>query len=373
MPAFADSRRLADPSRRLSTRRLFSAALAAGVTLFFALASFASADPASDGVKAHGRKDYSTAMRILRPLADQGSPIAQFYVGVMYEWGQGVPQNGDEAAKWFRKAAEQGHAVSQASLGLMYFAGNGVARSYAEAARWWLRAAKQGDASAQVGLGTIYKEGYGVPQNYILAYMWFTVSAHDPDYRRVAQHDLDAIAQHLAPSQIAEADKLARRCVETAYADCNQAPQSVAGVDERAPISNAQNSSPFVRIPLKMNGSLFVVPVELNGAITQDFAIDSGATDVSVPASVFSALKRAGTVSESDLIGQRTYLLADGSKSQSSTFILKSLKVGEIAVENVRASLSPSQGMLLLGQSFLRQFKSWAIDNANHELVLEPR
>jgi predicted aspartyl protease len=84
-------------------------------------------------------------------------------------------------------------------------------------------------------------------------------------------------------------------------------------------------------------------------------------------------LKRTGTVKETDIVGQRTYVLADGSKTQSNTFTIRSLKVGDIIIENVTASVAPSQGSLLLGQSFLQRFKSWSIDNATGRLLLEAR
>ena len=128
-----------------------------------------------------------------------------------------------------------------------------------------------------------------------------------------------------------------------------------------------------MRVPLKASGGTFVVPVEVNGIVTLDFFIDSGASDVTVPADVFSTLKRTGTVRESDVVGQRTYLLADGSKTQSATFTIRSLRVGDMIIENVSASVAPSQGPLLLGQSFLKRFKSWSIDNATQGLLLEAR
>jgi clan AA aspartic protease (TIGR02281 family) len=109
-------------------------------------------------------------------------------------------------------------------------------------------------------------------------------------------------------------------------------------------------------VPLKMDGGIFVVPVQINGAMT--LVIDSGAADVSVPADVVSTLRRAGTIKETDFIGERTYVLADGSKSQSVTFTIRSLKVGDTVLENVRGSIASSQGSLLLGQSFLERFKS---------------
>jgi clan AA aspartic protease (TIGR02281 family) len=126
-------------------------------------------------------------------------------------------------------------------------------------------------------------------------------------------------------------------------------------------------------VPLKKDGGTFVVPVLINGAITLDFTLDSGAADVSVPADVFSTLVRTGTISDADITGEQTYVLADGSKGKSVTFTIRSLRVGDKVAENVRGSVAPAQGSLLLGQSFLERFKSWSFDNTKHQLVLEPQ
>lgn len=138
-----------------------------------------------------------------------------------------------------------------------------------------------------------------------------------------------------------------------------------------SPVPDLQTSSPSIGVPLRQSRGIFVLPVEINGAITLDFGVDSGATDVVIPLDVFSTLKRTGTVKDSDISDQKTYILADGSKSQSVTFRIRSLKVGDQVVENVTASVAPSGGALLLGQSFLGRFKAWSIDNAEHKLVLE--
>ena len=56
----------------------------------------------------------------LRALADQGDVDAQFNLGVMYDNGEGVPQDYAEAVRWYRLAAEQGNASAQFNLGSMY-------------------------------------------------------------------------------------------------------------------------------------------------------------------------------------------------------------------------------------------------------------
>jgi len=79
-------------------------------------------------------------------------------------------------------------------------------------------------------------------------------------------------------------------------------------------------------LPLQMWNGILVVPVEINGAMTLDFAVDSGAAYVSVPAGVFSELKHAGTIQEADLLGQEGFILADGSKGKWDTFTIGPLR-----------------------------------------------
>ena len=45
------------------------------------------------GVRAYERHDYARALRIWRRLARRGHPQAQCKLGIMYQNGDGVPQN----------------------------------------------------------------------------------------------------------------------------------------------------------------------------------------------------------------------------------------------------------------------------------------
>jgi TPR repeat protein len=91
-----------------------------------------------------------------KALAEQGVATAQYNLGVMYADGDGVPENGAEAVKWFRKAADQGDADAQYNLGVMYADGDGVPENGAEAVKWFRKAAAQGDADAQYNLGVMH-------------------------------------------------------------------------------------------------------------------------------------------------------------------------------------------------------------------------
>ena len=141
-----------------------------------------------------------------------------------------------------------------------------------------------------------------------------------------------------------------------------------------APFTNSdvsQIAPSATLVQMQMEGEIYVVPVLINGKIPLDFIVDSGAADVSIPADVVMTLMRTGTLEKSDFIGQKTYVLADGSKVPSETFRIRSLKVGNRVLENVTGSVASVNGSLLLGQSFLSRFKSWSVDNRKHALVLE--
>ena len=63
--------------------------------------------------KGSGSEDYQEAQ-------------AQYNLNFMYCWGEGVPQDYQEALKWNRAAAEQGNAEAQSILCAMYYKGQGV-------------------------------------------------------------------------------------------------------------------------------------------------------------------------------------------------------------------------------------------------------
>ena len=86
------------------------------VAVMLALAVPANAGPLEDGLVAYYTDDYAKALRILRPLAEQGDIRAQNLLGNIYAEGKGVPEDYAEAVKWYRKAAEQGDASAQYHL-----------------------------------------------------------------------------------------------------------------------------------------------------------------------------------------------------------------------------------------------------------------
>ena len=127
-------------------------------------------------------------------------------------------------------------------------------------------------------------------------------------------------------------------------------------------------AAPTNRIRMTWSEGAFKVPVRLNDQLTLNFAVDSGAADVSVPADVVATLMRTATIAESDFLGDQIYVLADGKRVKSRRFILREMTVGNQTVRNVEASVADLSGSLKLRQSFLRRFKLWSIDDRSREI-----
>jgi hypothetical protein len=66
----------------------------AAIVLVLNFAVPVAAGPGEDAMAAFARGDYTTALRLLRPLADQGDAQAQYNLGVLYDNGQGVVSEG---------------------------------------------------------------------------------------------------------------------------------------------------------------------------------------------------------------------------------------------------------------------------------------
>ena len=108
------------------------------------------------GVAAYESGDFATALGEFRPLAEQGVANAQYNLGVMYDGGEGVPQDYKSAVKWYTLAAEQGDAEAQFNLGNMYRKGEGVPKNAATAWGWYTLAELQGIACGKDGCNICY-------------------------------------------------------------------------------------------------------------------------------------------------------------------------------------------------------------------------
>ena len=119
--------------RLVRAARRFAFALALGA---LCSASGAMAGSLSAGMRAFTRHDYVRAAPLLFVEAERGSPVAQTYLGYMYQYGLGVPRDYVIASSWLHQAAEQGEPTGQFLLGLLFDKGYGVPLDWVEAEVW---------------------------------------------------------------------------------------------------------------------------------------------------------------------------------------------------------------------------------------------
>lgn len=89
-----------------------------------------------------------TALSVWLPQAEDGDPLAQTYVGEIYQKGLSTAPQYDLAAIWYRKAADQGFIRAQRNLAYLYENGQGVEKDFQEALYWYRRAAGKVDTIA---------------------------------------------------------------------------------------------------------------------------------------------------------------------------------------------------------------------------------
>ena len=78
-----------------------------------------------DGLAAYAKQKFPLAVQKFKRAAAQGSPGAQFYLGVMHGLGQGVAPDPAAELDWYRLAAERGLAVAQFNTGIAGARGQG--------------------------------------------------------------------------------------------------------------------------------------------------------------------------------------------------------------------------------------------------------
>jgi len=320
-----------------------------------------------------------------------------------YHFGRGVPEDQTKAKQYLNDAAKSGFEWA-----LLLNAQEQEKSAPQQALDTYLQLARNDNCIAQARLADAYASGTLVLKNLTQAYFWNLLARanewnrkSDVDYNNArgitystgdakpcgeADHfsadvlEIKIKSHRLLPARLMQAaEDAASHWTKGTLEDFLPAPAVDAALPETAPPKLAttapppvenQKSATVVEVLLKQDSGIFVVPIEINGAITLDFAVDSGAANVTIPADVYYTLQRTGTIKDSDVTGERTVILADGTQSKLPTFKIRSLKIGGKIIENVNATVLPLEGQLLLGQSFLERFKSWSLDNTKHVLVL---
>ena len=87
----------------------------------------------------------------------------------MYNHGEGVVHDDQQAVYWYRKASEQGFAIAERNLGVMYVLGQGVEANETEAMRWFAKAVASGANPALINQALLYMQGSQTAHDYAAA------------------------------------------------------------------------------------------------------------------------------------------------------------------------------------------------------------
>jgi hypothetical protein len=109
--------------------------------------------------------------------ADQGDIIAQYNLGIHYQYGPDVAHDLKEAVKYYRLAAEQNYPPALRALGLCYEYGNGVEKDPVEAVRLYQIAADLNHPDSINSLGWCYETGIGTEKDMDKAVSLYTQAA----------------------------------------------------------------------------------------------------------------------------------------------------------------------------------------------------
>ena len=120
-------------------------------------------------------KNAENAFEWTKKAAEQNDPVAMFNLACYHDKGFGAEKNQQTALTWYRKAAEYGHPEAAALIASLIETGDrGLAKDMDEAVRWYQIAANRGNVLAMGRLAWLYSTGTGVPQDATFACMMNT-------------------------------------------------------------------------------------------------------------------------------------------------------------------------------------------------------
>ena len=169
---------------------------------------------------------FKEAFKWTKRAAEQGHSTAECILGDYYDvpYCDGIYRDIKKAVRWYTRSAKQGNVDGQQSLGSLYLRGGkcdtevSPAKNYKKGVKWIRRAAEQGDDEAQKQLGELYEKGQGVQQDNIIAFMWFDIAAKAGEFDAVK--GCSRLKKVLTPLQLAQAQKMSKKCVKNNYKGC---------------------------------------------------------------------------------------------------------------------------------------------------------
>lgn len=159
---------------------------------------------------------------------------------------------------------------------------------------------------------------------------------------------------------------------ETTDDATNNGPSSTIDPDEIAEASRPEPApGGKTEIDMVEEGGIYKVPVYVNN-IPMTFIFDTGASNISLSATEAAFLYKQGTLTQEDVLGEGRFSDANGDISTGTIIQLRTVRIGDRSLQNVKASIVHNdRAPLLLGQSALAQFGKISIDYQRKKIIFE--
>ena len=131
-------------------------------------------------------QDYAQAFEWFLKSAKEGNKFAQYSLGNLYYYGNGVERDLSQAFLWYQKSSSQGQPYASYSIAQMYNKGEYVSQSEENAQRYYknalsgfleLESKDQADDNLYYKLGSMFKKGLGTDIDMDKAIDYFKRSA----------------------------------------------------------------------------------------------------------------------------------------------------------------------------------------------------
>lgn len=110
--------------------------------------------------------------------AHAGDASSQYALALLYEYGgSSLERNPQQSIIWLEKAGREAVAGACLYLGLKYEYGNGVEQDFSKARCWYTCAAQQDWPVAQFFLAGLYENGKGGPASSLKALAWLGLAS----------------------------------------------------------------------------------------------------------------------------------------------------------------------------------------------------
>lgn len=142
-------------------------------------------------------------------------------------------------------------------------------------------------------------------------------------------------------------------------------------VEQEIQIHRERESFDEFTLKMTKESGVYKVPIEINGS-SMNFIFDTGASDITISDVEAMFLYKQGKLLKEDVLGSQQYQIADGSIAVGTIINLRTVKLGNRILKNVKASIvHNNEAPLLLGQSALAQFGKVSIDYDKNEISFE--